>query len=157
MKKFLLILALVAPAIPNLANANDQVRDAAERSIQKHYQMFASVDIDRSGKISRAELFHAADNVHRSLDTNRDGYVIDLEYSQGRNGVGLFAARQAIARIDINKDNRVSQFEARAQALGALVNDNNQDGMLNFYEAMREAPPSVRRYFDFNLSGRYQH
>jgi hypothetical protein len=140
----------MAIAAPSLASANDHARDAAEKSIQKYYKMFVAIDINRSGKVSRDELFYAAVNTHRSLDENRDGYVTDLEYSQGRNGVGLFTARQAIARIDINKDKRISTAEARIQALGALVHDNNQDGMLNFSEAMREAPPAVRRYFDVN-------
>jgi Ca2+-binding EF-hand superfamily protein len=98
--------------------------------------LFALVDSNGDGRITKAEARVLSDRIFDQLDGNHDGIVTEAELDAARARAGVDPARAGEARkafreIDRNRDGKVSskEWSARVEVeFGRL--DANRDGVI---------------------------
>jgi hypothetical protein len=125
--------------------------------VQRVDATFAAVDTNKDGGIDRAEIETAETKVlgarkaqlisqreaaFKQLDANKDGSLTLTEFNAQLVKQALPKANAApmLARLDTNKDGKVSAAENRAPAVAQFDRaDANKDGMLSVDEQKKRA------------------
>jgi Ca2+-binding EF-hand superfamily protein len=155
--RILFSVALSVMAIPAVADSEvpalpEDLSKQADGAIEAYRSYFESLDVDKSGRITRDELRLASEKRHSSFDLNADGYVSAEEYASRDASISPAQAMRRVQNIDSDGDNRISKEEAQNVALDVLRFDADRSGDLVFSEIMISAPPVVKRYFDNHYS-----
>lgn len=132
----------------------DDLAKKAETAIAGYRSYFDSLDVDRSGRITRDELRAASEKRHSGYDANADGYVSAEEYASRDGSLSPARAARYIRKIDSDNDNRISRTEAQREALQVLRFDADRSKDLTFAEILLSAPPVVKRYYDQQQSNK---
>lgn len=119
--------------------------------IQVQDREFGKMDADKNGQVTRAEAegFQRAAAVAEAgtraralfgqLDTDRNGQLSFAEFARAQSGPPQVNAQPWVAKLDSNKDGRVSLVEHRAGKLRHFDNiDSDKDGTVTTAE-MRAA------------------
>jgi len=139
----------VFSATAALANgATPSQKHISNDQIDAYHNYFISIDVDRSGLISRDEIEFAAEKKHAEFDLDGDGYVTHEEFLQSAPSPSMDIAKALFSGADADTDGRITVDEAIDVARKIFWLDTDQDGYLSFSEIMRAAPPSIQRLFE---------
>lgn len=94
---------------------------------------FAQLDTNKDGKVTRQEAQVAKVTRFKALDTNRDGVVTEQEAVQARQKRGA----ERFAKMDANKDGRLSKTEVKMPDQRFQKLDVNKDGTLTQNELLQ--------------------
>lgn len=124
-----------APGASVLDKIRERMRDAPDPS-DKPKSWFEKLDTDRSGDISKQELFDSIRKQFDNLDRNRDGFVDKSEYRSGRRDGSTGESR--FGQLDSNGDGRLDMPEFASPADWRFDRiDRNLDGKISQTEADR--------------------
>ncbi len=162
MKKVIPLIALGLMTVSLLATAQSQPTDRRAEMQAKAQERFQSLDTNRDGKLSFAEVQNDPKRRERfdKADLNHDGGLTQEEMKQvhqqkrqerqERRAKGrekMQAAREKLQRLDANKDQALTRAEIGSEMPKLLENfdmiDGNNDGKIT-REEMRIARMAMR-------------
>jgi len=92
---------------------------------------FAQLDMNHDGKVTRQEARTAETARFKALDLNKDGMVTATEAATARQQRQAKRQADRFAKLDKNKDGRLSKEEVRMPPARFQQLDQNRDGFLS--------------------------
>lgn len=118
-------------------------------------EIFAKMDANKDNKLSKSEVKGPLSRHFTQVDSNSDGYITQAELETNkpsgnmkrggqRNGQPP-SASEIFAKMDVNKDNKLSQSEVKGPLSQHFTQvDSNNDGYITQAE-LENAPKPERR------------
>lgn len=127
-----LTLILVATAFASALSAAPALAQARGDSAA---DLMSKMDVDKDGKVSKAEYTLYRDSIFNTLDRNKNGDVTHDEMVQGARGDFARMQGMRFGRTDTNRDGKVDKAEFGKQTEDLFTyRDANKDGVLTVEE-----------------------